>query len=106
MGLRELSEELASVLIEGAPQPCCGSLEEVLRTLARDAGLQEDSLVESMKCDEGCKSKFMDKDGSFDGASNTGDEFEACKKMFGECCTGVKDPEALCAYIGRKAGKI
>lgn len=104
MGLKALSEELAGVLGEGtSAAPCCGDLNEVIRRLARQAGLQEETLLEASKCDEGCRQKYMDKNGSFKGGS--GDEFENCKKMFGDCCTGVKDPAALCAYIGRKAGK-
>lgn len=105
MGIKALSEELAVVLEEGtSAAPCCGDLSEMIRRLARESGLQEDALLEASKCDEGCRKKYMDKGGSFKGGS--GDEFENCKKMFKECCTGVKDPEALCAYIGRRAGRI
>jgi len=106
MGLRELSEELNGVLEGGAARPCCGDLNEVIRTLARSSGLQEEALLEAMSCDNECRKKYMDADGSFKGKNATGQEFSSCEKMFTECCKGVKDPKALCAYIGRKSGQI
>lgn len=100
MGLRELNAELAGVLEEGAPDSsCCGNLGEAIRRLAVQAGLQEEALLEAMKCNGDCRSKFTTESGSF----NEGED--VCKKMFSECCTGVKDPAALCAWIGRRANK-
>lgn len=32
--------------------------------------------------------------------------FDSCVEAFKKCRTDVKDPEGMCAAIGRKAGKI
>lgn len=61
--------------------------------------LMEALLVE-YSCDSECRKKYMNKDGTFKGG------FDGCVEMFSKCCKGVKDPDALCAYIGKKAGKI
>ena len=109
MGIKALSEELG-VVLEGtggsSSRPCggCGDLNEVIRSLAREAGLREEALLESMKCGEDCRKKFLQADGSFKGT--LGDGSSSCEKMFTECCKGVKDPKALCAYIGRRSGQI
>lgn len=104
MGLRALSEELGRVLGEDPGRSsCCGSFAEALRALAEESGLQEEALLEAMQCDPGCRARYTDKDGTFKGGSGTA--AENCKKMFSTCCKGVKDPEALCAHIGRRAGK-
>jgi len=104
VGIRELAEELESVdATSDGSSACagCGSLGEILRQLALDAGLREEALLEASKCEPKCREKYTDKDGSFKGGP--GDAFESCKKMFTECCKGVKDPEALCAYISRRS---
>lgn len=61
-------------------------------------------LVEKMSCDSECRKKFMGEGGKFKGSK--GERFENCVKMFSECCSGVDSPKAMCAYIGRRAGKI
>jgi len=61
-------------------------------------------ITEKVTCDTACKQKYMDKDGTFKGGK--GAAFDNCVKAFRECCTGVTDPEGLCASIGRGAGKI
>ncbi len=106
MALRDLKEELADVLSEArgtaGSSDCggCGSLAEVLRQLAEESGLSGDALNEAVKCEPECRSRFVESDGTFKGSIE-----EACQKMFKECCKGVKDPEALCGYIGRRAGR-
>lgn len=108
MGIKALSKELDTVLegTGGQPLSRCGGcdLNETIRALARESGLTEDALLESMSCDEGCRKKFLQADGSFKGTM--GDGSSTCEKMFAECCKGVKDPKALCAYIGRRSGQI
>jgi len=61
-------------------------------------------IVEKISCDTECSKKYMDKDGTFKGGK--GKAFDNCVKRAEECCTGVTDASALCASIGRKAGKI
>lgn len=102
MGLRSLHEELEGVLGEargstGSPCRGCGSLSEALRYLAEGSGLTPDALEEAMKCNPECRGRYVSKDGRFKDGPDT------CAKMFSECCKGVKNPEALCAYIGRRA---
>lgn len=106
MGLRALNEELADVLGEArgdgrSSSDCgsCGNLAEVLRQLAEESGLTPEAIEEAVKCSSECRAKYMNENGSFKAES-------ACQEMFKECCKGVKDPRALCGYIGRKAGKI
>lgn len=83
----------------GSASSCrsCGSLSEALRILADESGLTLEALEESMKCNPSCRGRYVNADGTFKGGA------DACKKMFEECCKGVKDPSALCAFIGRRA---
>ena len=48
------------------------------------------------------QSAIGNKDGTFKGAKDKASE--SCIEMFQKCCTGVKDPEALCAFIAKKSG--
>ena len=107
-----LAEELRSIIHRGDDQlgdddhsmGCCGSLRDVLEALEEETGLDQELLAEAMKCKPDCKKKYMDKNGTFKGGK--GDAFNNCVEMFEECCTGARDPRKLCAYIGRRAGKI
>lgn len=115
--LRRISEELEAIL----GYACCGGRNRSSAAAdpsrpdrvgireaeaASDVWLGEEvvreaaELLEAMKCDSDCKRRFLNKDGTFKGG------FDGCVKMFSNCCSGVKDPDRLCAYIGRKAGKI
>ena len=101
MGLRSLHEELERALGDKGPgSSCrrCGSLSEALRVLSADSGLAHDALEEAMKCNPRCRDKYVNADGTFKGA-------DACKKLFSECCKGVRNPEALCVFISRRAGR-
>ena len=110
--MSELIEALRTVakeMGEDVPPPrpvkrCCGGDRDVIRYIAKRSGLSEATILEAMHCDSECKKKFTDENGSFKGGK--GEAFDNCVKMFKECCSGVDDPEALCASIGRKAGKI
>lgn len=109
MGLRSLSEELDGILREARGSAtgtgcrgCGGSLREAISLLAEESGMDPNALMEAMKCDEACQDKYKDKDGTFKGAKDKASE--SCIEMFQKCCTGVKDPEALCAFIAKKSG--
>lgn len=104
MGLKALNEELGEIIGSRPSSRCCGNPFEAIRALEQASGLEENVLLEAMKCVQECRDRHMDSDGSFKGGS--GKAFESCKDMFSKCCKGVKDPEALCAYIGRRAGRI
>ena len=80
---------------------CCG-LREILEDMSAEVGVDSRRLYEAMKCDEDCKSRYME-DGKFKGGK--GQAFKSCVSMFSNCCKGVTDPERLCAYIGRRSGK-
>jgi hypothetical protein len=69
----------------------------------RLAGVQA-PVVEKVSCDRDCMKKYQDEKGKF--KDKKGEKFSNCEKAFGDCCTGVRDTGALCAAIGRKAGKI
>lgn len=61
-------------------------------------------IVTEQKGASSCMAKYKDPDGTFKGGK--GDAFDNCVKAFQECRPDVKDPEGMCASIGRKAGKI
>jgi hypothetical protein len=87
MGLRSLSEELASVLGRGpgAKTPACGgcgSLREMVGRMSRASRLSEEALIESFGCDKKCLDEQK-------GAP--------CGEAISNCCKRVKNPEALCA---------
>lgn len=114
-----LSQEIQSILQEAreghlgeaeSSEPCldvsgqpCWYLQEAVQFVAEDiaeaTGLDPEVLsavlVEVIACNEECRQKYTEQD---DGS---------CVKYAEDCCTGVKDPEAFCAYIGRRlAGKV
>lgn len=62
------------------------------------------TITEKVSCDSKCTAKYKDKDGTFKGGK--GEAFKSCTEMFSKCCKGTSDPEALCASLGRKTGKI
>lgn len=62
------------------------------------------TITEKVSCDSACMNKYKTEDGDFKGGK--GEAFDNCVEAFKECCTGVTDADALCASIGRKAGKI
>ena len=90
----------------------CWKLQEAVQFVAEDmseaTGLDPEVLsavlVEAMSCESECRKKYVTEKGDFKGGK--GEAFKTCEKYAEACCTGVKDPAAFCAYIGRKAGKI
>jgi hypothetical protein len=54
-----------------------------------------------VKWDEKCKKRYQNEQGRFKGGP--GDRFSNCVLAVKNCSTGVKDPEAFCAYVGRKS---
>lgn len=90
----------------------CWKLQEAIQFVAEDmseaTGLDPEvlsaALVEALSCESECRKKYVTEKGDFKGGK--GDAFKSCVKYAEECCTGVKDPGAFCAYIGRRAGKI
>jgi hypothetical protein len=61
-------------------------------------------IPEAKKSPSSCMNKYKDPDGTFKGGK--GEAFNSCVKAFTECRPDVRDPEGMCAAIGRKAGKI
>lgn len=57
------------------------------------------------RCIPGCLAKYQAK-GSKRFKKTDGSRFASCVEAFSECCLGVDDPKRLCAYIGRRAGRI
>jgi len=125
--MKRLSAEIQSILHEaregngrGDDAPCldeetgaeCWQLQEAVQFVADDlaeaTGLDPEvlsvALVEAMSCDSGCREKYVTPKGDFKGGK--GEAFKTCEKYAESCCTGIKDPSAFCAYIGRRAGKI
>ena len=106
-------DELIELIEEATPRrrrslsrrPCnCGR--RAMREHFRDMGLDDEVievLMEAVRCDSDCEKKYM-KGGRFKGRK--GERFENCVRWAEECCEGVTDARALCAAIGRKAGKI
>lgn len=97
--------------------PDCWKLQEAAQFVAEDVaevtGLDSEvlsmALVEAMSCKKECVNPdtdkpFRTKKGDFVGGK--GEAFKTCEKYAETCCTGVKDPAAFCAYLGRRAGKI
>jgi len=90
----------------------CWHLQEAAQFVAEDiselTGLGVEvlsaALTEAMKCDSECGKKYRTAKGDFKGGK--GEAFKTCEKYAKECCSGVADPGAFCAYIGRRAGKI
>jgi hypothetical protein len=90
----------------------CWHLQEAAQFLAEDVaevtGVDPEvlsaALVEAMSCDTGCREKYVTAKGDFKGGK--GEAFKSCVDYAKQCCTGIKDPKAFCAYIGRRAGKI
>jgi len=90
----------------------CWHLQEASQFIAEDfaevtgidAEILSIALTEAMKCDSGCGAKYKTEKGDFKGGK--GVAFQNCEKYAQECCSGVKDPSAFCAYLGRRAGKI
>jgi len=94
------------------PEAPCWHLQEASQFVAEDMagvmGLDPEilsmALTEAMKCDSECGKKYRTAKGDFKGGK--GDAFDTCEKYVEACCSGVKDPAAFCAYLGRRAGKI
>ena len=90
----------------------CWHLQEAAQFLAEEmaerTGLSEEFLskvlLEAMSCDSDCKKQYVTSKGDFKGGK--GQAFDSCVEYAKDCCSGVKDPAAFCAYIGRKANKI
>jgi len=61
-------------------------------------------VVPFFKMADTCGDEYKNEDGTFKG--KPGEAFDNCKKFMTECRDDVNDPEALCAWIGRKHGKI
>jgi hypothetical protein len=90
----------------------CWHLQEAMQFVAEDmaelTGLSAEVLsavlLEAMSCDSDCKKRYVTQKGDFKGGK--GVAFDTCIDYAKNCCTGVNDPSAFCAFIGRKAGKI
>lgn len=78
--------------------------EDMAEKTGLDAEVLATALTEAMKCDSECGSKYRTAKGDFKGGKGTA--FKTCEKYAQECCSGVSDPGAFCAYLGRRAGKI
>ena len=99
------------LLCEDTGTPC-HHLQEAAQFIAEDiaeiTGLDTEvlsvALTEAMKCDSECGGKYRTPKGNFKGGK--GEAFKTCEKYAKECCSGVSDPAAFCAYLGRRAGKI
>jgi hypothetical protein len=93
-------------------QTPCWHLQEAAQFVAEDisevTGLGVEvlsaALTEAMKCDSKCGEKYLTAKGDFKGGR--GDAFKTCEQYANNCCSGVSDPAAFCAYLGRRAGKI
>ena len=122
-GILEASKDGDLSLSEGELQPekgtpCeepgapCLHLQEAAQFVADDlaeaTGLDAEmlsaALTEAMKCDGECGAKFRTDGGDFKGGK--GEAFKTCEQYAQKCCSGIKDPAAFCAYLGRRAGKI
>jgi len=98
-------------LCEDTKTPCW-HLQEAAQFVAEDmaevTGLDAEklsvALTEAMKCDHGCGEKYRTSKGDFKGGK--GEAFKTCEQYAKDCCTGVRDPAAFCAYLGRRAGKV
>lgn len=80
------------------------STESDMVVVPRHMVMEMVDLVLEYTCDNDCVKKYKSNGGDFKGGK--GDAFDNCVAAFSNCCSGVNDPEALCAYIGRRAGKI
>lgn len=89
---------------DSSPDVPCWKLQEAIQFLSEETGIAYETLCESMKCDSDCMEKYRTEKGDFKGGEGTA--FKNCVKATEACCKGVKDPEAFCAYLGRRAGKI
>ena len=96
-------EDVDNVNTRFSDSPCWHQ-QEALQFLSEDTGIGYDTLCEAMKCDHDCMSQYRTKKGDFKGGKGTA--FDNCVKATTACCSGVDDPEAFCAYLGRRAGKI
>lgn len=78
-----------------------GARSEILQILrsAQKRG-QKRAKVET---DRECMKRYQTADGDFKGGK--GDAFDNCVKAF-QRCSNAKNPEGLCAHIGRETGKI
>ena len=102
------SEDGEHICEDGTP---CWQLQEAAQFVADDisetTGLDPEVLatvlIEAIKCDSACREKFTTPKGDFKGSK--GVAFANCEEYAKKCCTGVKDPAAFCAYIGKKARK-
>jgi hypothetical protein len=78
--------------------------EDIAESMGLDAEVLSVALTEAMKCDSACGEKYRTPKGDFKGGK--GEAFKTCEKYALDCCSGVKDASAFCAYLGRRAGKI
>ena len=120
--MSKLTEELKGILgkkddvknesICEDTQTPCWQLQEAAQFVAEDVGqvtgldieALSSALTEAMKCDYECGKKYRTQKGDFKGGE--GEAFKTCEKYANECCSGIKDAAAFCAYLGRRAGKI
>jgi hypothetical protein len=78
--------------------------EDIAESMGLDSEVLSVALTEAMKCDSACGEKYRTPKGDFKGGK--GEAFKTCEEYARQCCSGVKDPTAFCAYLGRRAGKI
>jgi hypothetical protein len=78
--------------------------EDMAELIGVDSSVLAKALTEAMSCDKECGDKYRTAEGSFKGGK--GEAFKNCEKYARECCSGVTDPAAFCAYLGRRAGRI
>lgn len=106
----EEPEVEAPCLGESTEAPCW-HIQEAAQFVAEDVaevtGLDPEVLsvvlFEAMSCDSDCRKKYVTEKGDFKGGK--GRAFKTCVEYAKTCCSGVKDPDAFCAYIGRRAGR-
>jgi len=106
----EEPEGEAPCLGESTDEAPCWHIQEAAQFVAEDVaevtGLDPEvlsvALFEAMSCDSDCRRKYVTEKGDFKGGK--GKAFKTCVEYAKACCSGVKDPDAFCAYIGRRAG--
>lgn len=78
--------------------------DDISEAMGLDVEVLSAALTEALKCDSECGKQYRTAKGDFKGGR--GEAFKTCEKYAQECCSGVTDPAAFCAYLGRRAGKI
>jgi hypothetical protein len=59
-----------------------------------------------MRCDPSCLKRYQEpRTGRFRKTKRRG-RFKTCTVAYERCCDRVESPERLCAYLGRRRGRV